>query len=169
MHRRVRELPASGGRSTCAESVNDPELARAGRRLLDHLNWHGVAMAEFRRDDRDGSFRLMEINPKFWGSLELALAAGADFADDYVRAARGEPLPVRTEADYRSGVRYAWPFDGDLIHAMERPRNAFRVLGDMVNPRVKKNAWLRDPLPLLHSALMCARQVVRKLAGKEVL
>ena len=166
MHRRVREIPATGGCSTCAESVNDPALEAAGRRLLDDLNWNGVAMAEFRRDSRDGSYKLMEINPKFWGSLELALASGADFADDYVRAACGEELPERTSSDYRCGVRYSWPFDGDILHGMERPAHLFSVFRDMLNPFVKKNAWLRDPLPLVHSMLMCGRQIARKLFGK---
>jgi predicted ATP-grasp superfamily ATP-dependent carboligase len=166
MHRRVRELPASGGCSTCAESICDEALEAAGRKLLDHLDWHGVAMAEFRRDDRDGSYKLMEINPKFWGSLELALAAGADFASDYVKVARGEDLPVLTSADYRCGLRYAWPFDGDIQHAMERPASLPSVVRDMMNPFVMKNSWLRDPLPLLHSMLMCGRQVLRKICRK---
>jgi predicted ATP-grasp superfamily ATP-dependent carboligase len=54
MHRRLREYPASGGVSSCAESFYDLKLESHGRRMLDALNWHGVAMAEFRRDDRDG-------------------------------------------------------------------------------------------------------------------
>jgi predicted ATP-grasp superfamily ATP-dependent carboligase len=168
MHRRVRELPASGGSSTCAESVRDESLEKAGRLMLDHLHWHGAAMVEFRKDDRDGTFKLMEINPKFWGSLELALAAGADFGSDYVKAAAGEEVPEHGSNDYRSGLRYCWPFDGDLLHAMERPRHAVAVFADMFNPRTARNAWLRDPLPLLHSMAMCGKQIVCRMFGKPV-
>lgn len=71
MHRRVREYPASGGVSSCAESFYDPKLEAYGRRMLDALEWHGVAMVEFRQDSRDGDYKLMEVNPKFWGLARL--------------------------------------------------------------------------------------------------
>ena len=90
MHRRIREYPVSGGASSCAESFFDEELAALGTRLLDHLAWHGVAMVECRFDTRMHRYCLIEVNAKFWGSLELALAAGADFAGDYVRGVRDD-------------------------------------------------------------------------------
>jgi len=60
----------TGGPSTVAESIYDEELKRQGLLLLEALNWHGVAMVEFKKDSRDNEFKLMEINPKFWGSLD---------------------------------------------------------------------------------------------------
>jgi predicted ATP-grasp superfamily ATP-dependent carboligase len=51
MHRRVREWPPTGGASAAAESVpHAPALEHAGTRLLDALEWHGVAMVEFKGD-----------------------------------------------------------------------------------------------------------------------
>ena len=79
-HRRIHELPLSGGGSCYRESVAvDPALLDASSRLIAALGWHGVAMVEFKRDPRDGRFWLMEINGRFWGSLPLSVAAGADF------------------------------------------------------------------------------------------
>ena len=43
------------------------------------LKWHGVAMVEFKRDARDGVSKLLEINGRFWGSLQLSVDAGVDF------------------------------------------------------------------------------------------
>lgn len=67
MHKRMREYPITGGSSTAAESMYDPELRDLGLTLLKALDWHGVAMVEFKKDSRDGKYKLMEINPKFWG------------------------------------------------------------------------------------------------------
>lgn len=111
-HRRLREKPPSGGVSVLAESVQlDSEASGQAESLLSHLRWHGVAMVEFKRDDRDGSLRLMEINGRFWGSLQLAIDAGVDFPALVARMAQGEAVdPVLS---YRVGVRTRW-FLGDL-------------------------------------------------------
>jgi len=79
-HRRIREIDLRGGRSTAAESAPcDPRLVESARRMLAALDWHGVAMAEFKWDQETDAFWLLEINGRFWGSLPLALAAGVDF------------------------------------------------------------------------------------------
>lgn len=77
-HRRLREYPVAGGPSCLCESVHLPELNEYAVRLLRGLGWQGVAMVEFKQA-ADGSFRLMEINPRIWGSFPLTLAAGVDF------------------------------------------------------------------------------------------
>lgn len=79
-HRRLHEVPLTGGGSSLriSESVR-PELLAASRGLMKALAWHGVAMVEFKRAPDSGEFRLVEINGRFWGSLPLAVAAGADF------------------------------------------------------------------------------------------
>lgn len=79
-HRRLHEVPLTGGGSSLRESVPvNPELLEASRQLMSAMQWHGVAMVEFKQDQVTGEFRLMEINGRFWGSLPLAVAAGADF------------------------------------------------------------------------------------------
>jgi predicted ATP-grasp superfamily ATP-dependent carboligase len=150
MHRRVREYPATGGVSSCAESFYDERLATYGRRMLDALGWHGVAMVEFRCDSRDHEYKLMEINPKFWGSLDLALAAGADFPGDLCQMALGKTLPFVD--DYKKNLRYQWPLSGsgDLFHLWTRPQSIFSVVRDFLDPRVRSNVWVADPAPNIH-------------------
>lgn len=149
MHRRIREYPASGGVSTCAESFYHPKLEEFGRQVLDALSWHGVAMVEFRHDTRDNTFKLIEVNPKFWGSLELALAAGADFPGDLCAMALGQDLKFTGE--YNRNLRFHWPFScfGELYHLKSRPGSFFDVTLDLLNPRVRSNVWLRDLAPNL--------------------
>lgn len=111
-HRRIREKPPSGGVSVLRESAPlDPVAVGHAQKLLSHLGWRGVAMVEFKRDDRDGSLRLMEINGRFWGSLQLAIDAGVDFPALLVDTAGAtRPAPVTS---YRIGVRSRW-FWGDV-------------------------------------------------------
>lgn len=79
-HRRLHEVPLTGGGSSlrCSEAIV-PALLDASASLIRSLRWHGVAMVEFKYAAHSGEYRLMEINGRFWGSLPLAVAAGADF------------------------------------------------------------------------------------------
>jgi len=127
-HKRLREKPPSGGVSVLRESIAlDPDALACGTKLLEALRWHGVAMVEFKRDTRDGSLRLMEINARFWGSLQLAIDAGVDFPWILARLASGESVePVR---DYRTGVRSRWLL-GDLdvlLMVMRRSRKRLNL------------------------------------------
>lgn len=129
-HRRLREKPPSGGVSVLSECiVPDPGLDAAGERLLAGLGWNGVAMLEFRRTP-DGRAVLMELNPRLWGSLQLAIDAGVDFPGLLVALHRGGPLP---EPRARIGTRTRWLL-GDLDHlwiALRRPEMR-RALGRTV-------------------------------------
>ena len=115
-HRRLRERPPWGGVSVLSESVPLCPMARdSALRLLDELGWHGVAMVEFKRDERDGVPKLMEINGRFWGSLQLAIDAGVDFPALLVEGVTRESFPP--PAEYRLGVRNRW-FWGDVDSLM---------------------------------------------------
>jgi predicted ATP-grasp superfamily ATP-dependent carboligase len=144
-HRRIREFPATGGESSCCEVADEPILVDQSRRLMDALTWHGVAMVEFKKHDADGRYYLMEINPKFWGSLDLALAAGADFPGDLVRIAAGETLPEMSPPTGR--LRFCWPLSSDLRHLRQRPSDWRAVIGDALRPSVRTNVRPTDPLP----------------------
>lgn len=117
-HRRLREKPPSGGVSVLRESIPVPApLASSAARLLGPLNWHGVAMLEFKQDYRSREFYLMEVNGRFWGSLQLAVDAGLDFPYFTYQLALGQPLDM--PAAYKTGVRSRWLL-GDLDHLLAR-------------------------------------------------
>jgi predicted ATP-grasp superfamily ATP-dependent carboligase len=111
-HRRLREKPPSGGVSVLAESVAPcPTATDYARRLMSELAWQGVAMIEFKRDSRDGIPKLMEINGRFWGSLQLAVDAGVDFPAILLETLNGRTTTALST--YRTGVKSRW-FWGDL-------------------------------------------------------
>jgi predicted ATP-grasp superfamily ATP-dependent carboligase len=112
-HRRVRERPPWGGVSVLSESTPlDPVARDYATRLLDEIGWQGPAMVEFKRDERDGLPKLMEINGRFWGSLQLAIDAGVDFPSLLIDRT-GTPAPLPT---YRVGIRNRWLWgDADAL------------------------------------------------------
>jgi predicted ATP-grasp superfamily ATP-dependent carboligase len=105
-HRRLHEVPITGGASSFREGVAlDPTLYDYSTRLLDALAWTGLAMVEFKITD--GGPRLMEINGRVWGSLPLAVKSGVDFparmAELYLK---GPPENgFHTQTRYELGVR----------------------------------------------------------------
>jgi len=115
IHRRIREYPVTGGPSVLRESAEHPEVRKLGLKLLRALGWYGVAMVEFRIDSRDKKPKLMEINPRFWGSLQLSISAGVDFPYLLYRlAVDGDVEPVHS---YRLGVKCRNIF-GDVRHLL---------------------------------------------------
>lgn len=125
-HRRILEKPPSGGPSVLSESIPPEEAPVAeAHRLLQALAWDGVAMVEFKQHT-DGAFYLMEINARFWGSLQLAIDAGCDFPALLYRWAiarqEGGTVPA-ARSGYREGIRLRWTI-GTVDHFLIRLRQA---------------------------------------------
>jgi predicted ATP-grasp superfamily ATP-dependent carboligase len=167
-HRRIREKPPSGGVSVLCESIHPPaEALDAASRLISINKWHGVAMIEFKWEDEENRPKLIEVNGRFWGSLNLAIRAGVDFPFLLYLLALGEK--VEGPAEYRIGLKSRWEL-GDLDHLLIRlkrdpdhpslsgPRVRKRdavgaFLGDFFRPSVIHEVFNpRDPGPFLFEA-----------------
>jgi predicted ATP-grasp superfamily ATP-dependent carboligase len=166
-HRRLREKPPAGGVSVYRESIAaDPTLVESSRRLLARLGWQGVAMVEYKIDAATGTPYLMEINGRFWGSLQLAIDAGVDFPRLLMEvSAGGGPL---SPPDWTVGVRSRWWW-GDVDHVLAMFRGSatalslppdhpgrWKTLGDFLVPRaVNRNETLQfdDPRPFIVETL----------------
>ncbi len=177
-HRRLREKPPSGGVSVLSESIPVPsELIEPCDRLMAELRWHGVCMVEFKLDARDGRPWLIELNPRFWGSLALAIAAGVDFPWLLFQLALGEP-PDEMPA-YRAGVRNRWEL-GDLDHLLLRlrdphgsvvdgaGRSRFQSLVAFLDPRAGRPEVFRwsDPGPGWHELRAYVKKLGRRRRGR---
>ena len=145
-HRRVREYPTQGGPSSCCESVWDGALVEHAVKLLQGLGFVGLAMVEFKGG------KLLEINPRVWGSFPLTYKCGAPLARDYVRASLGEELPLIQGPGYRTGVRMQFVLNDGLACLgylrQGQPGRGLRGLVDLLNPRVKDGVFsCDDPKP----------------------
>ena len=121
-HQRLTEKPPSGGVSVYRESVPiDEGLRDRSRELLDRFGWRGVAMVEYKRDSATGRPYLMEVNGRFWGSLQLAIDSGVDFPR--ILAACALDQPSGEVPSYRVGVRSRWWW-GQVDHLVGRAKRA---------------------------------------------
>jgi carbamoylphosphate synthase large subunit len=162
-HRRIREKPPSGGVSVYRESIEAPAgLVESSCALLRQFEWTGVAMVEYKLDAKAGTPYLMEVNGRFWGSLQLAIDAGVDFPTLLLRAACGEGAAPVTR--YEIGIRSRWEW-GEVDHLLARMRRSADDLAlppgaagrgtsllNFVRWRARDRSEifrLRDPLPLL--------------------
>jgi predicted ATP-grasp superfamily ATP-dependent carboligase len=114
-HERLRDYRPTGSGSVLRRSVAvNRHLREISLKLLRHIGAHGIAMVEFRIDDRTGDPYLMEINGRFWGSLQLAVDAGVNFPLLLVDQALGRSVVLPR---YSENVILRW-WLGDLIRTM---------------------------------------------------
>jgi predicted ATP-grasp superfamily ATP-dependent carboligase/phosphoglycolate phosphatase-like HAD superfamily hydrolase len=73
MHQRIAEYTPIGGPSLSARGiVRDPLLIDIGRRIVEKLKWSGILMVETRFSEEKEVYYVLELNPKFWGSIDLS-------------------------------------------------------------------------------------------------
>ncbi len=162
-HKRLREFPVQGGPSTMRMSHRDEGLVDQSLRLLREVNFRGVAMVEFKFDPTRGEAVLMEINPRFWGSMGLAVASGVDFPLLYHMSAAGmDPEPV---LEYRPDIYGRWLLPGDLMHFIENP-NRMRLEPSFFEFRSPNLYYdvisLHDPMPMLGTLIESIRRAIGK-------
>jgi len=168
-HRRIREDPPAGGVGVCCESEGlHPDLLQHSERLLQAMRWQGVAMVEYRIDPSRGRIALMEVNGRFWGSLPLALHAGADFPVALVRChSRGgysQPFsyryPVRCRllaGDTKWLMRVLWRRSGSPGRAIALYLRDFRL-----SVKYYKWSW-DDPRPAFQAIFQRTRSVTTRV------
>jgi D-aspartate ligase len=168
--RRLRQYPRGSGAARSAESVWVPEVADAGLRLLRELRFHGVSHVEFKRDHRDGRYKLIEINARHYGTHALAAASGVDLSAAAYNDALGRPF---TAPRQREGVRW-------LIARRDVPASVQEILHGELSPgewlaslrgtRVEGVFSFDDPVPGLADGLRVgvrhARRVIRIAAER---
>lgn len=143
-----RLWPVRGGASAFAVTVEpEPDLLERARAVLAGAGYWGLAQLQFVRTARGHA--LIDVNPRYYGSLPLALAAGVNLPAAWHQVALGRTPPE--PASYRVGVSYRW-LEGDVRAAMQGDRGRLRPS----RPRAASGAmWAGgDPVP---SALMAAQ------------
>lgn len=109
--RRLRMYPPSFGNSTYMKSVDLTEARDAAdsvTRLLLGLGHRGMFSAEFKRDARDGSFRILEVNARPWWYVDFAARCGVDVCSMAYADALGREVPEVME--YVVGKRLVYPY-----------------------------------------------------------
>lgn len=127
--RRLRIYPPDFGNSTWMRSVPLEEVAPARdalRRLLEHLEFRGIFSAEFKRDPRDGEFKLLEVNARPWWYVEFAVRCGVDVVYQAYRDALG--LPTEPSRPYDVGRSCVYPYYD--FHAVREAKGLPAAVGN---------------------------------------
>ena len=178
-HERMRDIRPSGSGSSLRRSIAlDPRLQEVSARFLRELQWHGPAMLEF-RDDGVHAPWFIEMNGRFWGSLQLAVSAGVDFPIGWLDLLLSGQIPAPVPT-YREGVVLRWMW-GDvkrlfhLLHGAPRGypepypallRGVVELLGPQP-PGTRHETWDRtDPWPVVAEWIQgIATELVPRLVG----
>ncbi len=136
-HRRLREYPVSGGPSSCCETIEAPELLAAAEKIMAATGFTGPAMVEF-KEDGEGKPRILEINPRVWGTYPLTRVAGSNFSLLWCQLALGLELSPYCGPKPVKMVYYPSDFAAALGYLRRgQGKKCFAVLGDFFRPGVK--------------------------------
>lgn len=150
LHKRLREFPITGGASAVAESYRSKRLFELGKLLGDALKWNGPIMVEFKYDYKVNDYKLIEVNPKLWGSLDLTLAAGVNIPQLIFGISDGsivEPIASKFEDAHYIDVRFRWPFPDQFKIFCAQP--SLHSMKEIFYCNAITNNTLTDPLPSL--------------------
>lgn len=146
LHKRVKEFPITGGTSAVAESFFDEKLYIYGKQLGDALHWNGPIMAEFKYDAIEKEYKLIEINPKLWGSLDLTIEAGINIPQILIQIALNKE--INSTSSYRY-IKYRWVFPDEFKVLVSKP--SIRAIREFMTrkPETMTNICITDPLPTI--------------------
>jgi D-aspartate ligase len=146
--RRTRQTPMDFGRSsTFVETIDEPGVVEPSLRLLNAIRYTGLVEVEFKRDWRDGQFKLLDLNPRVWGWHTVGNRAGVDFSYLLWLLMCGEPI---SETQAHPGVRWVRMSTDFPIAALEILRGRLSVrdyLHSLRGPIESAIFTIDDPLP----------------------
>ncbi len=125
------------------EFLNNDEVLKVVEQLMKTLNWSGVAHIDLRYDHKANTYNVIEINARFWGSVEASKAAGVNFPLEAIRLALGQKI----ESVTYEPIKYE-RFKGVLKHISKHPSFIFNF-NFLINNTETKSVLL-DPLPTLY-------------------
>lgn len=149
-YKNIRVFPITGGPSTARVSIRHPKMEKYAITLLKELDYHGVAEVEFIVDKKTKEPFLMEVNPRFWGSVNQAIRAGVDFPFLlYTMAMEGDVQPVFT---YKVGIKTRWMLgDSRALVDYIRTKKRVEILKDFFKlyGQYYDDISFSDPLPTI--------------------
>lgn len=165
-HRRLREYPVSGGPSSCCVCENRPDLRAYAEKLVAETGYTGLAMFEF-KEDADGKPRLLEVNPRIWGTFPLTRVSRSGIpylwcvlSWNMGNLEKPEALPPVQQPQRKKMIFAASDLMAAVGYAKRgQGKKSLQALGDLINPTVRDGLFeWRDPRP----GLAYFRSLLRK-------
>lgn len=149
VYKELRQYPITGGPATFSVSVEKTDVLKYAIKLLKAMKWYGVAHLDFLIDSRDKKPKLLEVNPRFWSSLELAILSGVDFPYLLYKMALDDD--VETVTKYETGIKLRF-LVGDILWLLGT-KNKLKALPEFLkfmDGSIGYAIWsLDDPKPIV--------------------
>ncbi|WP_047547882.1 ATP-grasp domain-containing protein [Psychroserpens sp. Hel_I_66] len=123
--------------------LQNEHLLATVKLIMNKLNWSGIAHLDMRYDEKANNYKLIEINARFWGSIEASKFAGVNFPHLVISLAMGEELP---KIDYKSF--HYMRLKGVIKTVRRNPLFVFKRSYLLNNTETK--TFIKDPLPTFH-------------------
>jgi predicted ATP-grasp superfamily ATP-dependent carboligase len=125
VQKELRHFPLRMGPSTLQESIYMPDLINKCKNLIKNLSWFGIIEIEFMLDKKDNKLKFMEINPRFWNSLNTSIISGVDFPILLVDLLKNTKKNTE-EINYIKGIKSRTLLPNDILHFIFS-RNKFNL------------------------------------------
>ncbi len=109
-HERIRTYPPEGGVTVFSKCDSNEEIKNIGAKLLEKLNWNGIAMIEFLYDSKSNQYKIIEVNPRAWGSILLSEFCGAKMLKNYINLSLEKEIEF-TLINKNTYIRWIFPWD----------------------------------------------------------
>ena len=149
---KLRQFPPGFGDGSFQRTLEVPVVLQQSRRLLEVFHYRGLVMVEFKRDPRDGTYNLMEINPRTVSGNQLGVSAGVDLPWIAYRNLAGLDPAETLQRPFRLNVKYVnEEWDVQAFAALRKSKEL--TLVDWIRSLLGTRAWALfawdDPLPIL--------------------
>ncbi len=162
--RKLRQYPPHYGDGSLQETIECQEVAQLGRKLLQAFNYQGFVGIEFKFDARDGTYRLMEINPRTVSGNQLCISAGVDFPGIGYQYLTGCDLGLHPARPFQRGVRYVneeWDLKAYLALRKSGELTLASWLQSIRGAQAKALWASDDPMPFLATMSRAVRAFLR--------
>lgn len=161
--RRERQHPAEFGRAaTYVVTTEEPEVEELSHRFLKSIGYYGVVEIEFKRDPRDGKFKLLDVNARIWGFHGLGSAAGVDFPYLLFSDQTGVPgVPCRSQTGV-GWLRLITDVPTSLVSIVKGKLSVRAWVSSIRRTRIESVFAWDDPMPSFAEAALLPYTILNK-------
>lgn len=110
-HQRIRTHPKTGGVSVFSKMSYNKKIIKQCNAVVDKLSYSGLMMIEFIWDENAKTYKLIEVNPRVWGSILLSECSGLKFINNYIRLCLGKDVTIIKEKNVSYYIKWFFPYD----------------------------------------------------------
>lgn len=110
-HKRIRTFPISGGVSVYSISELNYEIIDISKSIIQKLNWNGLAMIEFMYSEDSKSWKVIELNPRLWGSILLSSFSNVNLLKNYIEMSKGNKGFIELQQFQSKSIRWLFPYE----------------------------------------------------------